>query len=83
MGKKSAKKAAKKAEEKKGVAAAEESGALVKMKGKTYDQELRALHVELVKLQQWVHTRGSRCASCSRAATVPARAAPSRRSPSA
>ena len=58
MGKKSAKKAAKKAEEKKGVAAAEESGALVKMKGKTYDQELRALHVELVKLQQWVLHKG-------------------------
>ena len=56
--KKAAKKAAKKAEEKKGVAAAEESGALVKMKGKTYDQELERLHVELVKLQHWVVHKG-------------------------
>ena len=29
-----------------------------KLKGKDYEQELRHLHVELVKLQQWVVHKG-------------------------
>ena len=62
-----------------GVAAA--SGG--KMSGKDYAREMKKLHVELVKLQEWVKHKGSRFASSSRAATAPARAAPSRRSPSA
>jgi len=41
------------------------------------------LHVELVKLQEWVVQRASRSASSSRDVTPLARAAPSRRSPSA
>jgi polyphosphate kinase 2 len=59
MGKKADKKAGKKAAKKKGGdAAAEASGALVKMKAKTYAKELRTLHVELVKLQEWVRHQG-------------------------
>jgi polyphosphate kinase 2 len=55
MGKKADKKAAKK---KGGSPAVAESGAPAKMQGKTYDKELRTLHVELVKLQEWVRHKG-------------------------
>ncbi len=55
MGRKADKKAAKK---KGGGAAVEESGTPVKLKAKAYDQELRTLHVELVKLQEWVRHKG-------------------------
>ena len=51
---------------------------------RAYDKELERLHVELVKLQEWVHAQGPQgLHRVRRAATAPARAAPSRRSPSA
>jgi polyphosphate kinase 2 (PPK2 family) len=50
---------------------------------KEYAKELKKLHVELVKLQQWVQHKGSRSASYSKAATAPGRVARSRRLPSA
>ena len=50
----------------------------VKMKSKEYDRELGKLQTELAKLQEWVEARRpARWSSCSRAATGPARAAPS------
>jgi hypothetical protein len=52
-----------------------------KMKRPEYERELRTLHGELVALQEWVKSSGPRSAWCSRAATPPARAARSRRSP--
>jgi polyphosphate kinase 2 (PPK2 family) len=54
-----------------------------RMSNKDYLKELYRLHVELVKLQEWVLKKAPRSASCSRAATAPARAARSRPSPSA
>ena len=54
-----------------------------KLRVSNYQRELRRLHIELVKLQQWVmHKGASRSASSSRGVTAPARAARSRRSPS-
>ncbi len=52
------------------------------LSGKDYERELRKLHVELVKLQEWVKRKGLKICVLSRAGTVPARAARSRRSPS-
>jgi polyphosphate kinase 2 (PPK2 family) len=49
------------------------------LKRSAYEQELEKLHGELVSLQRWVVHKGLKSASSSRAATVPARAAPSRR----
>jgi polyphosphate kinase len=40
------------------VAEVEESAAPAKMKTKEYEKELRKLHVELVKLQEWVRNKG-------------------------
>ena len=54
-----------------------------KLKNKEYKQELAKLHVELVKLQQWVVHKGLKVCIVFEGATVPARAASSRRSPSA
>jgi polyphosphate kinase 2 (PPK2 family) len=48
----------KKSDKKKGSAAGEESSASGKMKSKAYEKELRELHVELVKLQEWVRHKG-------------------------
>ena len=48
-----------------------------------YEQELRRLHVELVKFQEWIRHRGLKVVVFSRAATRPARAARSSGSPSA
>jgi hypothetical protein len=53
-----------------------------KLKGKDYDKAFAKLHVELVKLQEWVKYKGSRSASSSRDAMARARAGRSRRSPS-
>ena len=50
---------------------------------KDYRKALLPLHVELVKLQEWVVTRARRSASSSKDAMARARAASSRRSPSA
>ena len=64
-------------------AATKSKAAPEELSNKQYDSAMRELHVELVKLQEWVkHNGRSRSASCSRAATAPARAARSRRSPS-
>ena len=38
-------------------AADDEGSSGGKLKGKDYERELSRLHVELVKLQQWVRTR--------------------------
>jgi polyphosphate kinase 2 (PPK2 family) len=43
------------------------------MKRREYEAILKGLHVELVKLQEWVKATAPRSASCSRAATAPAR----------
>jgi len=48
----------KKVDKRKGGGEAEEVPTLGKMKTKTYDKELRKLHVELVKLQEWVKHKG-------------------------
>jgi len=48
----------KKGKKEKGGAPGGESPALSKMKTKTYETELRKLHVELVKLQEWVRHEG-------------------------
>ncbi len=48
----------KKGEKKKGGGDKEGTRALERMKTKTYEQELRKLHVELVKLQEWVRHKG-------------------------
>ena len=53
-----------------------------KMKRKDYEKELRKLQVELCHLQDWVKAQGSADHRLSRDATPPARAAPSRPSPS-
>ena len=44
------------------------------LKRKDYDRELAKLHVELVKLQQWVVHKGLKSALSSKDGTVPARA---------
>ena len=49
-----------------------------KLKRKEYERELARLHVQFVKLQQWVVHQGLRCASSSRGETAPARAARSK-----
>jgi polyphosphate kinase len=36
-----------------------------KLKGKDYERELAKLHIELVKLQQWVVHKGLKVASAS------------------
>jgi len=48
----------KKGDKKKVGADEAEAPALGKMKTKTYEEELRKLHVELVKLQEWVRHKG-------------------------
>ncbi|AFL75514.1 polyphosphate kinase 2 [Thiocystis violascens] len=48
----------KKTDQRKGGGDIENAGASVKMKKKTYEKELRRLHVELVKLQEWVRHQG-------------------------
>jgi polyphosphate kinase 2 len=55
MSKKSEKK---RADEEKGVAEKGQTAASGKMKTKTYEKALRKLHVELVKLQEWVRHEG-------------------------
>ena len=52
-----------------------------KMKRKEYEREMRALHGELVAMQEWVKASEPRSASCSRAGTPPGRAARSSGSP--
>lgn len=47
-----------------------------------YQRELRRLHVELLKLQQWVMHKGLKVWSSSSGVTALARAARSRRPPS-
>ena len=49
------------------------------LSSKDYDKHLARLQGELVQLQLWVQDKGRRSASCSRAATAPAKAARSRR----
>ena len=46
------------------------------LKTKEYEKELRRLHVELVKLQQWVVAKGLKVCIVFGAATVPGKAAP-------
>ncbi len=46
---------------------------------KEYQQALRKLHVELVKLQRWVVHKGLKVCIVSRVAMAPAKAAPSKR----
>ncbi len=41
-----------------GAASSAESGSAEKLSGKAYERELKKLHVELVKLQQWVVHKG-------------------------
>ena len=53
----------------------------LKLKNKDYLEQLRRLHVELVKLQEWVKAKGTRFALSSRGAMVPVRAGRSKRSP--
>ena len=48
----------KKGDKKKGGADTGEASALQQMETKTYEKELRKLHVELVKLQEWVRHNG-------------------------
>ncbi len=48
----------KKADKQKGGAEGGEAPSLGKLKSKDYDKELRKLHVELVKLQEWVRHKG-------------------------
>ncbi len=48
----------KRADKQKGGAEGEEAPGLGKLKTKDYDKELRKLHVELVKLQEWVRHKG-------------------------
>jgi polyphosphate kinase 2 (PPK2 family) len=50
-----------------------------KLKRKAYERELARLHVEFVKLQQWVVHKGLKVCIPSRGATAPARAARSKR----
>ena len=54
-----------------------------KLKNKDYERETAKLHVELVKLQQWVIHKGLKVCIVFEGRTAPARAASSRRSPSA
>jgi polyphosphate kinase len=49
-----------------------------RLKRKDYEKQLERLHVELVKAQQWIVHKGLKVC-----AMVPARAVPSKRSPSA
>ncbi len=56
----------------------DEAEADSKLKRKGYERELARLHVEFVKLQQWVVHKGLRLASSSRGGMEPARAARSR-----
>ncbi len=53
-----------------------------KLKNKQYLEELKGLHVELVKLQQWVIHKGLKVCIVFEGGMAPARAEPSRRSPS-
>jgi polyphosphate kinase len=48
----------KKSDKRKVAAEGEDTAAVGKMKTKDYETELRALHVELVKLQEWVRHKG-------------------------
>ena len=50
---------------------------------KDYARELRKLHIELVKLQEWVKHKGLKVCVVFEGRDGAARAAPSRRSPSA
>ena len=54
-----------------------------KFKRKAYEKRLEKLHVELVKLQEWVKHKGLKVCIVFEAATVPARVGRSRPSPSA
>ncbi len=49
----------------------------LKLKRKEYEKELRKLQAELCSVQDWVKQPASGSSSSSRAATLPARAAPS------
>ena len=50
-----------------------------KLKRKEYERELARLHIEFVKLQQWVVHKASRSALFSKGVTGPARGGRSRR----
>ena len=52
------------------------------LSGKAYAKALKALHIELVKLQLWVQAKGLKVCVVFEAGMAPAKAAPSRRSPS-
>jgi polyphosphate kinase 2 (PPK2 family) len=60
----------------------EHSDDAARMKEKDYEKEMFRLHVELIKLQEWVTHTGARSASSSRVAMAQAKAERSRRSPS-
>lgn len=53
------------------------------LKTKAYEQELRRLHVELVKLQQWVVAKGLKVCIVLKDETAPVKAASSKPSPNA
>ena len=53
-----------------------------KLKTKDYERELARLHVEMVKMEQWVQHKGLKvCVLFEGRETAPARVARSRRSP--
>jgi polyphosphate kinase 2 (PPK2 family) len=54
-----------------------------KLGGKEYEARLERLHIELVQLQEWVQAKGLKVCIVFEGVTAPARAGPSRRSPSA
>jgi hypothetical protein len=56
---------------------AKDDTASSKMKRKDYEKQLRKLQVQLCHLQEWVKEKSSGSLSSSKAATPPARAAPS------
>ena len=52
-----------------------------KISNKDYEEEMRKLQIELVKLQEWIKYKGLKVVVSSRAAMRPARAARSSASP--
>ena len=56
----------------------DKSSARESIERKVYEKELKRLHVELVKLQEWVKTSARKSASCSKDATAPAKEEPLR-----
>jgi len=60
-----------------------DSGRKGKLKPRQYEKELARLHIEVVKLQEWVKQKGAKVCIVFEAAMAPAKAERSRPSPSA